>query len=85
MKTILILLLAMTMKVASAAYIDLREGGVLLAEPQRCQHENKKVYICVPVGKDGKAYMVLGDAKGEVFIYELVEGEAVLIWARDAV
>lgn len=85
MKTILAILVSLCAITANAEYIDLKQGGVMLAYPQMCIHDNKKEYFCVPVGKDGKTYMVLGDKKGEAFIYELTDTEAVLIWARDAV
>lgn len=68
---------------ARAEYVDL-SGGDVLAEPVACLHNGKR-YACIPVGKDGKVYMILVDKKGECLIYQLINNEAVLLWARDAV
>ena len=79
-----IFLLLVGMSLARSEYVDLREGGVILAEPVPCKHFSK-VYICVPVEKDKRIYMVLGDNKGEALIYEIVGETIVLIWSRDAI
>lgn len=68
---------------AIAGYIDFRDGGKVIAEPVVCAHQGKN-YLCVPVEKDGNTYVVLWDAKGEALIYQVVKGEALLLWARDA-
>lgn len=78
----LMLLLLMVVSLAHAEYIDLK-GGQVTSQPQKCVHDNGQLYVCIPVVKDGKEYMVLHDLKGEAMIYQIVNNGVVLLWARE--
>lgn len=68
---------------ARAEYVDLKQGGMIVAQPMRCD-EGGHLLVCVLVDYQNKHYLVSLDQKGEYQMFLLENDVPTLIWSRDS-